>query len=189
MSKGFLAHSTRTHVRGLITLMLLATFLAACAGSPTKRSAGEVLDDTAIATKVKASLLADGVTDGLDIDVDVDRGKVRLSGFADSEEEITQASKIARSISGVKSVDNRLSLAAGTRSTGRYVDDKLLLARVKAALAKDTDTTAFEINVDVNRGIVSLSGFVDSDMERSAAERVANGVNGVDKVLNNLSVR
>ncbi len=169
--------------------MLLTVFLAACSGSPTKRSAGEVLDDTAIATKVKASLLADGVTDGLDIDVDVDRGNVRLSGFADSEEEISKAAKIARSISGVQSVDNRLSLAAGSRSTGRYVDDKLLLARVKGSLAKAADTSAFEINVDVNRGVVSLSGFVDSVEERSAAERVATGVRGVAKVLNNLSVR
>lgn len=189
MSKVFFADKARAHVRSVAVLMLMTTFLAACSGSPTKRSAGEVLDDTAIATKVKASLLADGVTDGLDIDVDVDRGKVRLSGFADSEQEITQATKIARSISGVQSVDNRLSLAEGKRSTGRYVDDKLLLAKVKAALAKSSETSAFEINVEVNRGIVSLSGFVDSDNERSAAERVASGVNGVEKVLNNLSVR
>ncbi|MEM8497096.1 MAG: BON domain-containing protein [Pseudomonadota bacterium] len=189
MSKGFLADSARTSMRRFITLILLAAFLTACSGSPTKRSAGEVLDDTAIATKVKASLLADGVTDGLDIDVDVDRGSVRLSGFADSEEEIAKAGKIARNISGVKTVDNRLSLAEGTRSTGRYVDDKLLLARVKGALAKNSNTTAFEINVDVNRGTVSLSGFVDSNDERSTAERVANGVRGVVKVLNNLSVR
>ncbi|MFK7730110.1 MAG: BON domain-containing protein [Pseudomonadales bacterium] len=189
MSKGILADHARTRYQGIIVLMVLATFLAACSGSPTKRSAGEVLDDTAIATKVKASLLADGETDGLDIDVDVDRGKVRLSGFADSEQEIAQASKIARSISGVQSVDNRLSLAAGTRSAGRYVDDKLLLARVKGALTKNADTSAFEINVDVNRGVVSLSGFVDSDQERRAAESVTSGVNGVEKVLNNLSVR
>lgn len=189
MNKGFLAHNAHTRIRGIITLIVLTTFLAACSGSPTKRSAGEVLDDTAIAAKVKASLLADGVTDGLDIDVDVDRGTVRLSGFADSEEEITKAGKIARSIKGVQSVENRLSLAEGTRSTGRYVDDKLLLARVKGALTKNSDTSAFEINVDVNRGIVSLSGFVDSDHERDAAAQVASGVRGVSKVLNNLSVR
>lgn len=189
MNKGILADDACIRSRGIVTAILLATFLAACSGSPTKRSAGEVLDDTAIATKVKASLLADGVTDGLDIDVDVDRGNVKLSGFADSEQEIAQASKIANNISGVQSVDNRLSLASGKRSTGRYVDDKLLLARVKGALTKSSDTSAFEINVDVNRGVVSLSGFVDSDHERSSAERVANGVAGVVNVLNNLSVR
>lgn len=189
MSKGFLVNNAHVPVGKMVLVALLTTVLTACAGSPNKRSAGEVLDDTAIATKVKASLLADGVTDGLDIDVDVDRGSVRLSGFADSEQEIHQAGKIARSISGVRSVDNRLSLAEGKRSAGRYVDDKLLLARVKAALTKNADTSAFEINVEVNRGVVSLSGFVDSDHERSSAEKVAAGVAGVAKVLNNLSVR
>jgi osmotically-inducible protein OsmY len=45
------------------------------------------------------------------------------------------------------------------------------------------------IDVEVNRGIVSLGGFVDSEDERNAAAEAAKRVPGVSKIVNNLQVR
>lgn len=52
------------------------------------------------------------------------------------------------------------------RAPGEQFDDAALLTSVKSALASDPITEAGEINVDVNRGIVKLSGFVDSSKNR-----------------------
>ena len=55
------------------------------------------------------------------------------------------------------------------RAPGEQVDDAALLTSVKSALSSDPVTEAGEINVDVNRGVVKLAGFVDTSKEKSKA--------------------
>ena len=173
----------------VLSVALVCLGLGACAASGPHRSTGQVIDDTTIATRTKTALLADSTTDGLNIDVEVDRDKVQLNGFVDSQAQVDRAGEIARSVPGVATVNNNLKVSAGTRRTGEYIDDKVLSASVKAALADDPLAPASEIDVEVNRGVVSLGGYVDSKAERSAATAVAESVKGVQKVINNLSVR
>lgn len=73
-------------------------------------SAGEYVDDVAITSKVKAELLDSDRVDGLDVNVDSLNGKVTLKGWASSATEIAAAGDIARSVDGVKSVDNQLQV-------------------------------------------------------------------------------
>jgi hyperosmotically inducible protein len=75
------------------------------------------------------------------------------------------------------------------RSAGEQVDDAVILTGVKSALVGNPVTEASEINVDVNRGVVSLNGFVDTEKEKSQAADAARGVDGVQEVKNNLSVK
>jgi hyperosmotically inducible protein len=173
----------------LLSLALACLALGACAASGPHRSTGQVLDDTTIATRTKTALLADSTTDGLNIDVEVDRDKVQLNGFVDSQVQVDRAGEIARSVPGVASVENNLQVSGGTRRTGEYIDDKTLSASVKAALIDDPLAPASQIDVEVNRGIVSLGGYVDSNAERDAAVAATAKVKGVQKVINNLALR
>ena len=75
------------------------------------------------------------------------------------------------------------------RTFGEYTDDTMLLGKVKSALGSDKTTEAGEINVEVNKGIVQLNGFVDTAKEKAQAETVAKGVKGVKQVENNLIVK
>ncbi len=75
------------------------------------------------------------------------------------------------------------------RSTGVVVDDAAITASVKSKLTMDTDTKARQINVETQKGIVQLNGFVDSNAARSEAEKLAAGTDGVKQVRNNLEVR
>jgi hyperosmotically inducible protein len=89
------------------------------------------------------------------------------------------------------------SLAAGlacasnpsSRSTGEYVDDKVVSAKVKAALVGDPTTKAYQIGVSTFDGVVQLSGFVDSSEQVDRATQVAQEVDGVKSVDNELKVR
>jgi hyperosmotically inducible protein len=115
---------------------------------------------------------------------------VQLNGFVDSQAQIDRAGEIARSISGVASVQNNLQVSdGGNRMTGEYIDDKTLQARVKAALANDPVVHSMKVDVEVNRGEVSLGGFVDSAAARNTAVEITRRVEGVVKVYNNLTVR
>ncbi|MEW6706920.1 MAG: BON domain-containing protein [Pseudomonadota bacterium] len=89
--------------------------LAGCAGSATKESTGEVIDDAWISTKVKAAFVEDPVVSALGIKVETFKGVVQLSGFANNSTEMARAAEIARGIKGVKEVKNdiRLKSTAG----------------------------------------------------------------------------
>jgi osmotically-inducible protein OsmY len=76
-----------------------------------------------------------------------------------------------------------------SRSTGAYVDDKVITAKVETALIGNENTKARQISVETYRGVVQLSGFVDSKQSKEAAEQVTRGVTGVIDVKNDLIVR
>jgi hyperosmotically inducible protein len=74
------------------------------------------------------------------------------------------------------------------KTAGEQIDDSVLTGKVKAALVADEATKARQIDVETFRGTVQLNGFVDSAEAKAAATRVAQSVEGVQKVDNNLNV-
>lgn len=95
---------------GLVLMsVLLLPLLLACQ-TPAGRTAGEVIDDAAITTKVKAKLFDESVLRGLAISVKTFEGEVVLTGAVDTPEQKERAAEIARSVSGVRKVENLLKL-------------------------------------------------------------------------------
>lgn len=98
----------------LILSFLLPLFVAGCAGMTgtnpdgSKKTAGQVVDDATITSKVKAALLKDPDISGLKINVDTAGGVVKLKGEIKSMALRKKAESIARDVEGVKSVDNQL---------------------------------------------------------------------------------
>ncbi len=85
-----------------------------------------------------------------------------------------------------------LTACAGTRtteSTGEYVDDSVLSNKVRAQLLGDKDLNMFKIDVTTFKGEVQLSGFVDNAVAKTRATQVAQSVEGVKMVHNNLVVK
>lgn len=85
---------------------LVLAVAAGCAGSRTRKSTGEYLDDAAVSTRVKTALLQDEVVKGLDIQVETFKGTVQLSGFVNTASEKQRAEAIARDVAGVRFVKN-----------------------------------------------------------------------------------
>ncbi len=98
----------RLRIAGLLVSIALVTVLAACAGTQTRESSGEYLDDSVITTKVKAAIFNEGSLKSLQINVETFRGEVQLSGFVDSPASVAKAGEVARNVQGVKSVKNNL---------------------------------------------------------------------------------
>jgi osmotically-inducible protein OsmY len=88
-----------------------------------------------------------------------------------------------------------LLAVAGCASTptqngpGGYVDDAYLTTKVKAAIVKEPNLKATEINVETFKGTVQLSGFVNSKEAIERAGTVASNVEGVKAVKNDLHVK
>jgi osmotically-inducible protein OsmY len=88
--------------------LILSVAILGCAGDRTTRSTGQAVDDAAVANKVKMALYADKDVTGSQIEVEVFRGVVQLSGFVDSAAQAQKAVQIARSTNGVKEVRNSM---------------------------------------------------------------------------------
>lgn len=87
-------------------LFLVGAGLFGCAGSETRQSTGEYIDDASITSKVKSRLLSDDDVSGLAVEVETYKGVVQLSGFVDSNEERRRAEELAEEVSGVRNVRN-----------------------------------------------------------------------------------
>jgi hyperosmotically inducible periplasmic protein len=97
---------------GLVMVVLLTigfVGLAACQ-SPGGRTAGEVVDDTTLGTRVKTALFRDPDLSGFAISVDVFDGEVTLTGGVDSQQTKNHAGNVASEVSGVKRINNLLTV-------------------------------------------------------------------------------
>ena len=167
---------------------LAAVALAFAAPVMAQKSAGNLVDDGTIVTSVKGSLLAEkGVPSG-DVNVEVYKGVVLLSGFVKTQEEKDKAGKVAKSVKDVVSVRNEIAVHPAT-SMGTKLDDTVLVSKVKAALVDASDVKSGQINVEARGGIVQLGGFVTGDKMKARAIAVAKGVPGVTRVDDALFVK
>jgi osmotically-inducible protein OsmY len=74
-------------------------------------------------------------------------------------------------------------------STGQYVDDTAITAKVKTAIFEQPSLKSAEINVETFKGVVQLSGFVRSQENINTAMATARTVNGVSSVKNDMIVK
>ena len=91
-------------------LALAGVLSFSCAGTTTRESTGEYVDDAAITTKVKTALVRDKTVSALDVGVDTFKGVVQLSGFVNTPEQKARAEADAASVPGVRSVKNNISV-------------------------------------------------------------------------------
>jgi osmotically-inducible protein OsmY len=94
--------------RQLVLVLFLAAFMAGCAGTQTRESTGEYVDDSVITAKVKAEILGDPMLKVFQINVETFKGEVQLSGFVDSAQALARAVEITRRVKGVTSVKNSM---------------------------------------------------------------------------------
>lgn len=104
----------KSSLKKLATLVALTASLSVlfpgCAGTATRESTGEYLDDTGITARVKKALIQDELVKARDVNVETFKGTVQLSGFVDTQEQKSRAASVAAGIKGVRSVENNISI-------------------------------------------------------------------------------
>lgn len=82
------------------------------------------------------------------------------------------------------------SAQASTNETaGEYIDDSVITTKVKAEILHEPSLKSFQISIKTHKGVVQLSGFVDSAESVQLAGKVAASVRGVSAVRNDLIVK
>lgn len=104
----------KTVVTGFVAAALLLS--AGCSRDPN-RTTGQAVDDTAITAKVKTAFAQDAGVKALDVKVDTYKGTVQLSGWVNTAAEKSRAEEVAKTVAGVKSVENKIEVKTDATKT------------------------------------------------------------------------
>lgn len=152
-----------------------------------ERTTGSMWDDAAITARINSDFIDDPLVKARTIDVDTLDGNVTLTGLVETEAESKRAAEIASSVPGVKGVTNELLI--GSRTAGQAIDDEILGTRVKSRLITEEGIRSLNIDVDVYKGVVILTGIVDNEEQRRKAVGLAETAPGTVRVIDNLKVK
>jgi len=151
-----------------------------------ERTVGTMVDDTTISTKVKTALIDDALVKARKIDVDTIDGNVILTGVVESGLQANRAVEVAQSIQGVRSVKNNLQV--GSKTIGQTVDDQVIGSKIKAKLINEDGVPSMNIDVDVIKGVVTLTGTVKDSATKVKILDIAEKTAGTIGVVDNITV-
>lgn len=172
---------------GVVATIAVACLVGLSAGCATTRPAGEQVNDSWITSKISSKLAADPQVSAAEVDVDTENGVVTLRGVVATDEERQEAVQLAVDTRGVVRVINQIEL--GDPTPEEKLSDTWIATKIKTKLTVDPQVNPFDIDVDVNRGVVTLSGIVRSKEQRAEAEKLARSTRGVERVDNLLTVK
>ncbi len=137
-----------------------------------------------------------------DIDTEVKNNVAVLNGAVETDIEKNLAEEIARSVEGIKDVNNNIVVSKAKSSEakkrqqqankgptwGQKIEDMTTTASIKSKLLTNSNTHGLDVNIDTTSGKVTLKGKVKSDAEKALIEKIAENTNGVVAVTNKLEV-
>lgn len=180
----------------LLLLVLLASFISACTTiltettgdqgfeeDPTSRTAGMIVEDESIQTRVTVNLRSrEPAFRDASFSVHSYNGVVLLVGQVQNEALKQRATEITSDTSrSIRRIHNELEVA-GRRSILARTNDTWLATKVRTQLAANSDINSSRIRVVANNGRVYLMGIVERD-EGDRATRLARNVGGVAQVV------
>ncbi len=146
---------------------------------------GAAVSDTGITAKVKSKLMGDKRLKKSDISVTTTNGVVTLEGTATNSTAKSTAGQLAKSVKGVKSVDNNLNTPESSETsakTKRAVSDSWITTKVKSEILADSVSKGFDVSVKTTHGVVVLKGALANQDAIDHVKDVAAKVDGVKSV-------
>lgn len=152
-----------------------------------ERTVGTMWNDTSITARVNKALADDSVAPAYKIDVDTTEGVVTLNGVVETDHQAQRAVEVAQGVEGVRQVKSFLQV--GRPSAGETLDDSVIFSKVKSKLIGEPGIRSMNVDVDVNLGVVTVSGVVKDRASRDRIVVLARETPGVVRVIDNLTVR
>ena len=150
---------------------------------------GDGIEDAWITTKVKLRFMSDADVPVLDVNVDTRDGAVTLFGTVATEAQKQAATLVTKQVDGVTKVENRLQVVPPSGQEAVAVQDADLRQEVEQRLHGRKDLESDNIKVEVENGVIRLSGTVDSQTDRFAALTAARITRGARAVVDDSASR
>lgn len=174
-------------MRTVLVLAAAALTLAACSAQQ-QQSASSSANDTYLVTAVGAKIASVDVDAVTRVHVSANHGAVTLTGQALSADERLSYERAARSVNGVTSVRDELTVNPRAEGLRGQASDVALAARISAAIASEAGMNTFHVQPSVRKGNVTLRGKVPTQSVHQTILQTVRGVPGVKNVVDQLHV-
>jgi osmotically-inducible protein OsmY len=144
------------------------------------------MDDKTLRNNILAALDWEPSINATEIGVTVDKGVVTLTGHVQTYPERFTAEKIVKQVKGVRAVAEEIEVRP--RFTKTWADDEIAKRAVNI-LDWDVTVPNEAIQVKVQNGIVTLSGEVEWNFQKAAAEKAIRKLGGVLGVTNLITLK
>jgi len=144
--------------------------------------------DTWLKMKVQTALVFHSNVNARKTEVSVKNGVVTLKGKANSQAQKELTAEYAKDVEGVKGVKNEMTIAKSDDTIGEKIDDASITAQVKMTLMMHKSTGVIRTSVTTKNGVVTLSGQAKNDAERDLVTKLAEDVEGVNSVVNKMTI-
>ncbi|HEX5709919.1 MAG TPA: BON domain-containing protein [Sulfuricurvum sp.] len=145
-------------------------------------------NDTWVKMKIQTALVFHSNVNARKTKVHVKDGVVTLKGQAISHAQKELTTEYVKDVEGVKKVNNEMTIAKADDTLGEKIDDASITAQVKMTLLMHKSTGIIRTSVTTNNGIVTLSGKAKSDAERDLVTKLVEDVQGVNNVINTMTL-
>jgi hyperosmotically inducible protein len=148
--------------------------------------------DAALEAKVKSALALSRRVSAMKVDVSARSGRVTLAGRVPTREARSIVEAIVADTPGVSGVENGLVVDAHATANGyeqtllQRISDLEMQVAIQERLRNEPLLASAKLKVDVEGGLVALRGFVESELERASAQKIAEAAVGAEHVRNEL---
>jgi len=155
------------------------------------KTIGESASDTTIWTKIRATLLKSDVVEPGNINIEVNEGRVLLTGFVQSDQDIIKVLKIVWAQIGVKEVINELKIQDKWNETSAFDDmrDGWITTKIKAKLLLESDVKSTNYTIETINSIVYIFGIASNEQELNIVKNVAENITNVKQVVSYVRIR
>ena len=156
--------------------------------SQEERSIGEFVDDAIIKTVIKNTYFDQSENLFFNIDVEVSQGRVLLTGTVDNIDLKIEATRIAWSVNGVKTVINEIQIS-NSDSILNFADDLVISTKILGKLMIEEDINSLNYNIETVNKLVYIIGIAQNEKERDLVLAIAKDVYGVEEVINYINIK
>ncbi|OUS70920.1 transporter [Pseudoalteromonas sp. A601] len=185
----------KTFNKSMIAALVLGTTAMGAQASSWENES----KDAWIDGKAETVLLMNTNLNNFDINTDVKNGKVVLTGKVESDLDKELAEELVLSLDGVNDVDNELTVVknvdtdhkrmkSGVDDTESDLTDAKISTVITTRFLFNSEVGGTDIDVDTDKGVVTLKGTVESEAEKQLAMKIAKNAEDVRDVVDELTV-
>lgn len=137
---------------------------------------------------VKLKLLSNSEVPGLDINVDTRDGVVTLFGSVQNAATKSLAEKLALEANGTRLVKNQLQVVPKPEQKQVAEKDDKIQENLKKRIADNPELKDSDVNLEVSKGVVRLTGTVESQRDHLAILTAARGTQGVRSLIDEIKI-
>ena len=160
---------------------------AAIAAAEDEKTLGDVFDDTSISIGIKDRVFMYEAILVTKIDVDVEKGKVLLTGILNDQSQRVEVVRLAWKQPGVKEVINEIEIE-DSFNIKNYAEDKIIQVQLVGKVLSDQDIKKLKYNFEVQNKVIFILGVTSDEAELERVFDHARSIKGVQDIISYVDI-